>query len=420
MLHDFTDIPVLRLADRNYLEIVFLDDNDENRNENFTQIMNKARQFGIERDCERACQQVARDFRYPPLCERVQSSGKYRTLSALTPQETKWLWYPYIPKGKITLMTADPGTGKTFLSLWLAACVSDGRPFYGEDESLRREPARAVYQTAEDGIEDTILPRLLTMKPAPNLDNIVVFDEQKKPLSFKEGLDEIENIMRELSPSLIIFDPLQAYLGADVDMHRANEVRPVLAGIGRLAEKYGCAVIFVMHHSKMTQNSALHRALGSIDIVGIARSMLVLGKNPDNKEQLVMCHEKSSLSERGRSVLFRIDPENGGIVFEGKCDHSADDVLNPKQKTRDKPSHRLTEAVELLDNLLGEKGWAKFSQVKALQEEYGISYGTINRAEEELGLDTVCIGYNPKITYWIDSDIDKTLFKAQRMAERLP
>ena len=115
----------------------------------------------------------------------------------------------------------------------------------------------------------------------------------------------------------MIFDPLQAYLGADVDMHRANEVRPVLARIGQLAEKYKCAVIFIMHNSKMGQNQALYRALGSIDILAIARSMLIIGKNPDNQKQKVLCHEKSSLASHGRSILFQISPEYGGLVFDG-------------------------------------------------------------------------------------------------------
>ena len=349
-----------------------------------------------------------------------RNADRYRTLSKVEASRTQWLWYPYIPLGKITLMTADPGTGKTFLSLYITATVSNGRPFFGQDELAVRTPQNVVYQTAEDGIADTIVPRLNCIKPPPNLDKIIVYDEEEKPLEFKNGINDIENIMKDLHPALIIFDPLQAYLGAEVDMHRANEVRPVLAAIGRLAEKYNCAVIFVMHHSKMSQNSALHRALGSIDIVGIARSMLILARNPDEPHQVVMCHEKSSLAAHGESVLFHIDPSNGGIVFDGFSELKADDILNRRNKTREKPSVKLDEAVEFLNELIGEKGWAKLSEVHALQEEYGISKDTMRRAKKELQLDTVSIGYSKsKKTYWVDSDVDKILFKAERMAENM-
>lgn len=335
-------------------------------------------------------------------------------LSDVQSTKTQWLWKPYIPLGKITLMTADPGTGKTFFCLYLAAQVSTGRPFYGT-ESGYTEPRTVVYQTAEDGIADTIKPRLEPMQP--NFKNIYVINEETEALSLSD--ERIENVMKTYHPSLMIFDPLQAYLGADVDMHRANEVRPVLAQIGRLAEKYNCAVIFIMHNSKMGQNQALYRALGSIDIPAIARSMLILGKNPDNPQQKVLCHEKSSLAMHGKSILFNICPDFGGIVFDGFSDFKADDILNPRKVGRDKPSVTKDQATEELLQVIGERNYCELEEVQQLQEEIGCSKETIYRAKRDLGLDTVSIGYSiNKHTYWITPEVDKVEFKKQ-MKEKL-
>ena len=345
----------------------------------------------------------------PGAAEGEPPKRKYTKLSNVESTNTEWLWYPYIPLGKITLMNADPGTGKTFFSLYLTATVSTGNPFYGEDSHVNHEPAVAIYQTAEDGISDTIKPRLETM--TVNFNNVYFIDESEEPLSLSESYDDIERAMKELKPRLMIFDPLQAYLGANVDMHRANEVRPVLSRIGHLAEKYNCAVIFIMHNSKTGQNKALFRALGSIDIPAVARSMLTLGKNPDNKKQVVMCHEKSSLAEHGQSILFSINPELGGVVFEGFSELNADDVLNPRMGTRKKPSVCKEEAADALLDLLGEDGYATLDDVQTLQYAMGFSERTLYNAKKDLALESVSLGFGKtKKTWWLAPDVDKEKF----------
>lgn len=336
--------------------------------------------------------------------------SKYIRLSDVESTKTEWLWYPYIPLGKITLMTADPGTGKTFLSLYLTAQVSTGRPFYGQE--LYNKPGVVVYQTAEDGVSDTIKPRLDPMKP--NFENIYIFNEENESLSLSD--EKIEQIMKDLHPKLMIFDPLQAYLGSDVDMHRANEVRPVLGRIGHLAEKYKCAVIFIMHNSKMSQNSALHRALGSIDIPAVARSMLILGKDPDNPNKgKIMCHEKSSLAPHGKSILFEVDPSLGGIVFSGFSDLKADDILNVRSGTRNKPSTTRDEiADELLTEYFGKSDHIILPSIKNLCEELECSRGTLYNARDELQLQYFSVGYGKgKMTYWLLPDVDIENFKRE-------
>ena len=317
----------------------------------------------------------------------------YICLSDVESAEIKWLWYPYIPLGKITLMTADPGAGKTFLALYLVAQTSKGAPFYGETIPLQ-EPARAVYLTAEDGLADTIKPRLEPMKPI--FDNIYSYDESEKSLSLSGS--KIEEIMQKLHPKLIVFDPLQAYLGADVDMHRANEVRPVLRRIGQLADKYSCAVIFIMHNSKATQNAALQRALGSVDIPAIARSMLILANAPEGGR--LLCHEKSSLAARGQSICFDVDPSKGGIVFSGYSDLRADDVLTAHASSRNKSSKKRDELCDELLALFGDEDRLRVDSIEKLCEQLGCSRNTLYRARDELQIKSVVKGFGKDRTAW--------------------
>lgn len=343
------------------------------------------------------------------------NNRKYTCLSNVETCKPVWLWYPYIPRGKITLMTADPGIGKTFLSLYLAAQVSTGRPFYGE--SAGRAPAVAVYQTAEDGISDTIKPRLESMQP--NFDNIYVYDETRQGLSLSDDRT-IEQIMKDLNPLLMIFDPLQAYLGAQIDMNRANQVRPVLGRIGALAEKYNCAIIFIMHHSKDSRNAALYRALGSMDIPAVARSMLILGKDPDPEKPqgIIICHEKSSLGEHGKSIKFEIAPQLGGVVFGGYSDLKADDILSVPKGTRNKPSKKRDALIEDILDLFDGKNYIKIPKLKDLCEQLDCSQNTLYRARDELGIQSISKGYGEdKVTYWLMPNVDRDSFSEEKLEE---
>lgn len=185
-------------------------------------------------------------------------------------KEVSWLWYPYIPYGKITVIEGDPGEGKTTLVLKLAAMLSKGLPLPCDDDRPY-EPIHIIYQTAEDGIDDTIKPRL--EQNGADCSMIRVIDETEKELSMTD--ERLEQAIVETNAKLIILDPIQAYIGATVDMHRANEIRPVLKKLGMIAEKYQCAVILIGHMNKASGSKSTYRGLGSIDIQATARSVLL-------------------------------------------------------------------------------------------------------------------------------------------------
>lgn len=296
-------------------------------------------------------------------------------------------------------MLADPGVGKTTLCLKSAAIVSTGGLFYREEENpfKPKKPGFVIYQTAEDGLADTIVPRLQRM--GANLNNICVINEKEQALTFTDG--RIEQALKDKHPKLMIFDPIQAYLGAELDMHRANEVRPVLTELSRLAEEYKCAMVLVAHMSKMSSNSALYRALGSIDIVALARSELILVNKPNDPERhKILAHEKSSLAAHGSSIEFHIDYDVGGIVFDGYSDLKADDILGQRKETK-RSSVALDEAKEFLEEMLSE-GYADFQDIMKEAESRGIKRTVIYEAKKGLQLchSTTGFGENKKSIWY--------------------
>ncbi|MDU5534299.1 MAG: AAA family ATPase, partial [Oscillospiraceae bacterium] len=155
----------------------------------------------------------------------------------------KWLWFPYIPFGKLTIIQGNPGEGKTYFAMRLAAACTNRKPLPGM-ETL--EPFNIIYQTAEDGLGDTVKPRL--MEADADLEKVLVIDDRDTPLTLAD--ERIARAIRENNAKLVIIDPVQAFLGADVDMNRANEVRPIFRSLGDIAQATGCAIVLIGHLNK--------------------------------------------------------------------------------------------------------------------------------------------------------------------------
>lgn len=160
-------------------------------------------------------------------------------MSDVQSKEISWLCYPFIPYGKLTIIQGDPGERKTTLVLNIATVLSKGQ---GLDEQMNpQQPLHIIYQTAEDGLADTVKPR--PEKAQADCNNIFVIDETDVSLSM---LDErIEQAILKEKAKLMILDPIQAYFGAKVDMNRANEVRDMTKHLGLVAER-GHAKFFVL------------------------------------------------------------------------------------------------------------------------------------------------------------------------------
>ena len=209
----------------------------------------------------------------------------------------EWLWFPYIPFGKLTIIQGNPGEGKTYFAMMLTAACTNRKLFPNMEDI---EPFNVIYQTAEDGMGDTIKPRLV--EAGADLSRVMVIDDSEEVLTLSD--DRIEKAVRQNHVRLVIIDPVQAFIGADVDMNRANEVRPVFRKLGMIAEKTSCAIVLIGHLNKSSGTQSTYRGLGSIDIMAAVRSLIFIGKVRKDPTTRVLIHEKVLLHRQGRQWLL--------------------------------------------------------------------------------------------------------------------
>ena len=311
------------------------------------------------------------------MVEKQNVELKLIHMEDVVSKEVEWLWYPYIPYGKITIIEGDPGEGKTTLVLKLAAALSRGLPLPCDDDK-EYEPIHIIYQTAEDGIEDTIKPRL--EKAGADCSMIRVIDETDKELSMTD--DRLEQAIIETKARLIILDPIQAYIGATVDMHRANEIRPVLKHLGTIAEKHNCAIILIGHMNKASGSKSTYRGLGSIDIQATARSVLLVARLRDKPNIRIMAHDKSSLAPAGDAIGFEMTEDNG-MVCIGPYDITIDELLSGNEGRGKK---KLDIAENFIKEYFGSNKVIPSNEIMMEAAKSSIKRNTLLSAKKKLGI----------------------------------
>ena len=290
----------------------------------------------------------------------------------LTPVE--WLWKPYLPFGKLSVLQGNPGEGKTYFAMHLAAACTNGKLLPNME---RMEPFNVIYQTAEDGLGDTVKPRLI--EAGADLDRVLVIDDSEVQLTLSD--ERIEKAIIENNARLVIIDPIQAYLGADVDMNRANEVRPIFMRLGQVAQRTGCAILLIGHLNKAAGMQSLQRGLGSIDIAAAVRSVMFIGKLKHDLTMRILTHEKSSLAPPGASLAFSLGDE-GGFRWVGEYDITADEMLSGIEPQRETKTQ---QAKDLICTLLAGGKQVLSEDIDKAALERGIPGRTVRDAKRELG-----------------------------------
>ena len=302
----------------------------------------------------------------------AENKLQIRKMSEVELQEINWLWYPYIARGKITMIQGDPGEGKTTLALRLAAACSTGQALPGMTIT---EPVNVIYQTAEDGLGDTIKPRL--MEAGADEDRVLNIVEDTFSLTL---LDErIEAAIVQTGAKLMILDPVQGYVGEKVDMNRANEIRSIMKNVAAVAERTGCAIVLVGHLNKMQSANSAYRGLGSIDFRAAARSVLLVGRMKKEPNVRVIVHDKSSLAPEGKSIAFSLGDENGFHWLDGYNDITAEELLcgiNAETKT--------AAAEELIREVLSGGEKIPCDTIFSMAAAKGISRRTVNEAKKNI------------------------------------
>ena len=290
----------------------------------------------------------------------------------LTPVD--WLWNPYLPFGKLSVLQGNPGEGKTYFAMHLAAACTNGKLMPNME---RLEPFNVIYQTAEDGLGDTVKPRLI--EAGADLDRVLVIDDSDVQLTLSD--ERIEKAIIENNARLVIIDPIQAYLGADVDMNRANEVRPIFMRLGQVAQRTGCAILLIGHLNKAAGMQSLQRGLGSIDIAAAVRSVMFIGKLKHDPTMRILTHEKSSLAPPGASLAFSLGDE-GGFRWVGEYDITADEMLSGIEPQRETKTQ---QAKDLICTLLAGGKQVLSEDIDKAALERGIPGRTVRDAKRELG-----------------------------------
>ena len=295
----------------------------------------------------------------------------------------EWLWFPYIPFGKLTIIQGNPGEGKTYFAMMLTAACTNRKLFPNMEDI---EPFNVIYQTAEDGMGDTIKPRLV--EAGADLSRVMVIDDSEEVLTLSD--DRIEKAVRQNHVRLVIIDPVQAFIGADVDINRANEVRPVFRKLGMIAEKTSCAIVLIGHLNKSSGTQSTYRGLGSIDIMASVRSLIFIGKVRKDPTTRVLIHEKSSLAPPGETMAFKLGDEEG-FRWVGAYEISADELLDGKEGKATET--KLERGAKLIQELLVDKNEISIRELDDKAKEQGISGRTMRDVRSRM---------KNELEYWIN------------------
>ena len=333
--------------------------------------LSEAEVLGIARSVLRYAPQPKSGQRAPIEAAALQ----VRRMADVAPEPVTWLWPPYIPSGKLTLLEGDPGVGKSWVALAIATAVILGCGLPGQPPGVA---ANVLLASAEDGLGDTIRPRLDAM--GADVSRIHAIDG---PFTLDDvGLPALEQAIVRVRPALVVLDPLVAYLGGALDIHRANETRHVMAALARLAEVHGLALLAVRHLTKGGASKPIYRGVGSIDFTAACRSVLLAGCDPQNPMSRGLVHIKSNLAAAGPAIGYEL--RDGQFFWTGECSLSAGDILAADDGNGASP---LSEATAFLRVALAD-GPVPAAQVWRDARDAGLADRTVNRAKVKLGIIT--------------------------------
>lgn len=314
------------------------------------------------------------------------------TLSTVKRERVSWLWPGRVPLGKITLLEGDPGLGKSTLALDLIARATTGRPMPHGAQGT--EPASAIVLSAEDGLADTIRPRLEAAEA--DLSLVHALTAVKMPdgaevfPTLSANLEQIRAAVVETDARIVLIDPFAAYIGAETNSWKDTDVRRCLAPLAALAEDLGVAVLLVRHLTKGGGSSAIYRGGGSIGIVAAARSALLVAKDPEDEDRRILAPVKSNLCAPPPSIAYRMETlgDVARIAWEaGTVELTAGALLAAQGEDGEDEdgSSLLEEAADFLRDLL-QHGAVGTGAVQTDARKAGHSWRTVRRAQKRLGI----------------------------------
>lgn len=287
----------------------------------------------------------------------------------------RWLWYPFIAIGKITLLQGDPGDGKSTMMMNLIAELLTGGA--SPNGQAFGRPQRVIYQCSEDGVSDTIKPRL--EKCGADCQNIAFINEEvHSGLTLDD--ERIREAIQNFQPRLVVIDPIQAYLGSDSDLQIAGRARKLMHRLSLWASTYDCAVVLIGHLNKKEGSKGLYRSLGSIDVVAAARSVLQVERDPEDTDVRVVTQIKNSLGPSDAVIRFEIRPQTGFSWISV-------DTVPLIEKKAEPPAFdtKMEKAAYLIKETLAQGDVPSNEMYEKLEAE-GISHRTAEDTRKSMGI----------------------------------
>jgi RecA-family ATPase len=307
--------------------------------------------------------------------------------SDVQPKQLRWLWHSRIPLGKVTVLDGDPGLGKSLISIDLAACMTTARPMPNAATADLTEPAGAVFLSAEDDPEDTIQPRLALA--GADLEKVALLQAVKRDdgltMPTIADLAAIRQAVKHVEAKLIVIDPLMAYLPAETNSYRDQDVRRSLAPLAALAAELDVSILVIRHLNKTSGNNPVYRGGGSIGIIGAARSGLMVAKDPDDDSKCVLSVAKSNLAKLPASLAYEINSNAAEVPWVnwlGPTQHTAASLLHDQADSEEQRS-AVKDAEDFLSDYLKDMP-RKSNEVIKASKAAGISEITLRRAKARL------------------------------------
>jgi hypothetical protein len=302
-------------------------------------------------------------------------------------KEIEWFWHNKIPRAKLSLIVGDPATGKSWFTMFLAACVTTGAPL--PHSAHRTEKGRVVILSAEDDAEDTIVPRLEDCGGDKSLVHLIRGTKQGKMFNLAEDLDRLRAYLQAKGGvRVIIIDPISAYIGTGnkVNSHKDTDVRGILSPVVKLAKDFDVTVIGVMHLNKSQDLEAIYRVSGSMAFVAQARSVWLMTQETRENEDKTLRYfspVKANLSAVQDGLVWRVQNGRPEFFDPGIQPPPVQEQLGPRQPDR---TSKLSEAVHWLRDLLKDGEPMEQAEIVGLAMAEGISRSTLDRAKKELGV----------------------------------
>jgi putative DNA primase/helicase len=344
-----------------------------------------------------------------PTAMPTKPEAIIRRLTNVDRELLDWLWPGRIPLGKLTLLAGDPGLGKSFVTLDIAARVSRGAA-WPDLPLLKQSPGGVVLFNAEDDLADTIAPRL--DKAEADDRNILAVEGvtmmgQRRHFSLEQDLPRLAEVV-EQNPGtrLVVIDPISAYTGK-IDSHNNSDVRGLLAPLAELAGRYDLAIVAVTHLSKSGGTKAVYRAMGSLAFAAASRAVWAIVKDQADPQRRLFLPAKLNLAQDPDGLAYRI--KEGRVVWEtDPVRMHADDAFAAEMQAvvaKPRGTERRDAMEWLRDELAGGRRPSK--EIIEYGKECGFSEKTLRRAYTEIGAKATKESFNGQWLWGLRNEDDQ-------------